>query len=53
MLWMTNFIIAFLKMSERFMSMFKEPVLREHWSMKKKTKIAWRYVKHVMAYLVS
>ncbi len=34
------------------MGVFNEPVMKEHWNMKKKTKMAWRYTKHILSYLI-
>ena len=34
------------------MGVFNEPVMKEHWNMKKKAKMAWRYTKHILSYLI-
>ena len=34
------------------MGVFNELVMKEHWNMKKKSKVAWRYTKHILSYLI-
>lgn len=54
MRWMTNFVMTFIKtMQQLAYRKYQEQIIIPEWSLKKKAKTSWRYMKHVFGFLYS
>lgn len=51
---MTNFVTTFVKtMKNLAFKKYSEQIIIPEWSLKKKAKTSWRYMKHVFSFLYS
>ena len=54
LLWMSNFVAAFIKTIHQIaFKKYQEQILMFDWTLKKKSKVCWRYLKHLLNYLYS
>lgn len=48
MKWMINFVGVFIKTIQKIaLAKYQEQIVVPEWSLKKKAKICWRYLKHL------
>ena len=54
LVWMSNFIVTFIKTMQRISSRkYHEDIIISEWNLKKKAKVCWRYLKHLLTHLYS
>ena len=54
LLWMSNFVATFIKTIQNIaVKKYQEHILINEWSLKKKSKVSWRYLKHILTHLYS
>ena len=51
--WMGRLCVRLVGMAEKLSGLFGERVIERGWSLKRQSKVAWQYVKHVVGYLLA
>lgn len=52
MVWMSNFVTTFIRtMQNLAYKKYQEQIIIPEWSLKKKAKTSWRYLKHLFKFL--
>jgi hypothetical protein len=50
--WMNNFVIKIVNFTQKISFVFKEEIYHSNWSLLKKAKSSWRYLKHIVKFML-
>ena len=50
--WTTNLVYKMINLGDKLAYLFKEKVTDHSWGLRRQGKAAWRYLKHVLGYML-